>query len=129
MKVVGVCRRFSLRKGLTMVEKYDILIENETIKEISKDINKNVDNTIDCSGLYIMPGMIDIHCHLREPGFEYKETIETGSKSAVAGGFTTICPMPNTKPTPDSAIILSRIQEKLKKMHFVMRYHMTHINY
>ena len=62
-----------------------------------------------------MPGMIDMHCHLREPGFEYKETIETGSKSAVAGGFTTICPMPNTKPTPDSAIILQEIIEKSKQ--------------
>ena len=49
-----------------------------------------------------MPGTIDMHCHLREPGFEHKETIETGSKSAVKGGFTTICPMPNTKPTPDN---------------------------
>ena len=99
----------------SIFEKYDMLIENETIKEISKDINSTVDKVIDCSGLYIMPGMIDIHCHLREPGFEYKETIETGSKSAVAGGFTTICPMPNTKPTPDSTIILSQIIEKAKK--------------
>ena len=56
-----------------------------------------------------MPGMIDMHCHLREPGFEHKETIETGSRSAVCGGFTTICPMPNTKPTPDSTIILQKI--------------------
>ena len=61
-----------------------------------------------------MPGAVDVHVHLREPGFEYKETIETGSKSAVAGGFTTICPMPNTKPTPDSTIILSKIIEKAK---------------
>ena len=99
----------------SIFEKYDILIENEKIKEISKDINTNANSIIDCSELYIMPGMIDIHCHLREPGFEYKETIETGSKSAVAGGFTTICPMPNTKPTPDSTIILSQIIEKAKK--------------
>ncbi len=98
----------------SIFEKYDLLIENETIKEISKDINTNVDKIINCEGLYIMPGMIDIHCHLREPGFEYKETIETGSKSAVAGGFTTICPMPNTKPTPDSAIILQKFIEKAK---------------
>ena len=61
--------------------------------------------------------MIDIHCHLREPGFEYKETIETGSKSAVAGGFTTICPMPNTKPTPDSTIILQKIIEEAKRVN------------
>ena len=99
----------------SIFEQYDILIENQTIKKISKDINENADDIIDCAGLYIMPGMIDIHCHLREPGFEYKETIETGSKSAVAGGFTTICPMPNTKPTPDSAIILQKIIEKAKK--------------
>ena len=99
----------------SIFEQYDILIENETIKIIAKSIKESADQTIDCTGLYIMPGMIDIHCHLREPGFEYKETIETGSKSAVAGGFTTICPMPNTKPTPDSAIILQEFIEKAKK--------------
>lgn len=99
----------------SIFEQYDILIENEVIKEIAKDIKESAEQIIDCTGLYIMPGMIDMHCHLREPGFEYKETIETGSKSAVAGGFTTICPMPNTKPTPDSTIILSQIIEKAKK--------------
>lgn len=99
----------------SIFEQYDILIENETIKTIAKDIKESAEQIIDCAGLYIMPGMIDIHCHLREPGFEYKETIETGSKSAVAGGFTTICPMPNTKPTPDSTIILQEIIEKAKK--------------
>ncbi len=98
-------------------EKKDILIENEKIKEIASDITKEADKTIDCTNLYIMPGMIDIHCHLREPGFEYKETIETGSKSAVAGGFTTICPMPNTKPTPDSTIILEKIIEEAKRVN------------
>ena len=95
----------------------DILIEDEKIKEIADNILENTDETIDCSNLYIMPGMIDIHCHLREPGFEHKETIETGSKSAVAGGFTTICPMPNTKPTPDSAIILQKIIEEAKRVN------------
>ena len=64
-----------------------------------------------------MPGMIDIHCHLREPGGEHKETIETGSKSAVAGGFTTICPMPNTNPTPDSAIVLEQIIKRAKEVN------------
>lgn len=99
----------------SIFEQYDVLIENETIKKLAKNIEENADTVIDCTGLYIMPGMIDIHCHLREPGFEYKETIETGSRSAVAGGFTTICPMPNTKPTPDSAIILQQIIKKAKK--------------
>lgn len=60
--------------------------------------------------------MIDIHCHLREPGFEYKETIKTGYRSAVSWG-TTICPMSNTKPTPDSAIILQKILKEVKNMH------------
>lgn len=99
----------------SIFEQYDVLIENETIKKLAKNIEENADTVIDCTGLYIMPGMIDIHCHLREPGFEYKETIETGSRSAVTGGFTTICPMPNTKPTPDSAIILQEIIKKAKK--------------
>ena len=98
-------------------EKYDILIENDKIKEIAKNITTQADNTIDCTNLNIIPGMIDMHCHLREPGFEHKETIETGAKSAVSGGFTTICPMPNTKPTPDSAIVLQKIIEEAKRVN------------
>ncbi|MBO5479211.1 MAG: dihydroorotase [Clostridia bacterium] len=98
-------------------QKKDILIEDKKIVKIANQINDSADNTIDCTGLMIIPGMIDMHCHLRQPGFEYKETIETGSKSAVKGGFTTICPMPNTKPTPDSAIILSEIIEEAKRVN------------
>lgn len=95
---------------------FDIFIENGIVKEIAKEINTEADSVIDCTNLFIIPGMIDIHCHLREPGFEYKETIETGMKSAVKGGFTSICPMPNTKPTCDSAFILQKIQEEAKKV-------------
>ena len=95
----------------------DILINGNKIEKIAKDINEKVDRIIDCTKFNIIPGMIDMHCHLREPGFEYKETIETGAKSAVSGGFTTICPMPNTKPTPDSAIILQKIIEKAKRVN------------
>ena len=98
-------------------EKKNILIENEKIKKISNNIDEEVDKIIDCTNFYIIPGMIDMHCHLREPGFEHKETIETGSKSAVSGGFTTICPMPNTKPTPDSTIILQKIIEEAKRVN------------
>ena len=98
-------------------EKKDILIENDKIIKIEKEINENAEKIIDCTNLNIIPGMIDMHCHLREPGFEHKETIKTGSESAVAGGFTTICPMPNTKPTPDSAIILQKIIEEAKKVN------------
>lgn len=101
----------------SIFEPYDILIEEGKVQKIAKEIQEEADKIIDCTNLYIMPGMIDIHCHLREPGFEYKETIETGSKSAVSGGFTTICPMPNTKPTPDSAIILQKIIEEGKRVN------------
>lgn len=98
-------------------DKLDILIENDKIVKLEKDINVNADRVIDCNGFIIIPGMIDMHCHLREPGGEHKETIETGSRSAVAGGFTTICPMPNTKPTPDNAIVLGKIIEKAKNVN------------
>ena len=95
---------------------FDIFIENGIIKEISKEINTVADSVVDCTNLFIIPGMIDIHCHLREPGFEYKETIETGMKSAVKGGFTSICPMPNTKPACDSTFILQKIQDEAKRV-------------
>ncbi|MBR3512281.1 MAG: dihydroorotase [Clostridia bacterium] len=94
----------------------DILLENDLIKEIGT-INGSYDEVIDCTGLVIIPGMIDMHCHLREPGGEHKETIETGSRSAVKGGFTTICPMPNTNPTPDSAIVLKKIIDEAKRVN------------
>lgn len=96
-------------------ENLDVLIEGEKIKKVAKDINEDADKIIDCTDLVILPGMIDMHCHLREPGFEHKETIETGSKSAVCGGYTTICPMPNTKPSPDTVEVLKEIIEKGKK--------------
>ena len=95
----------------------DILIKDNKVEKIAKDINYKTDEIIDCKNLNIIPGMIDMHCHLREPGFEYKETIKTGAKSAVCGGFTTICPMPNTKPTPDSAIILQKIINEAKRVN------------
>lgn len=98
-------------------EKMDILIEDNKIIKLQKKISDEADNIIDCNNLVIIPGMIDMHCHLREPGFEYKETIETGSKSAVKGGFTTICPMPNTNPTPDSAFILEKIINEAKRVN------------
>ena len=70
--------------------------EGETYELAGADI-------IDAKGMYVMPGLIDLHVHFREPGFEYKETIETGSRSCAKGGFTGACPMPNTKPVIDSA--------------------------
>ena len=98
-------------------KKLDILVEGDKIAKIAENLNAEADQVIDCSGYIIMPGMIDVHCHLREPGGEHKGTIETESKSAVAGGFTTLCPMPNTNPTPDSAIVLEQIINRAKEVN------------
>ena len=98
-------------------EKLDVLIMDDKIVKIAKEISDLANQTIDCEGLYIMPGMIDMHCHLRQPGGEHKETIETGSKSAVKGGFTTICPMPNTNPTPDCPEVLEEIIAEAKRVN------------
>ena len=100
----------------------DILIEKGKIKEIntkskeqrakSKELSKSSVKTIDAKGCIVMPGLIDMHVHLREPGFEYKETIKTGSEAAVHGGFTTICCMPNTYPVHDNASVTEFIIRK-----------------
>lgn len=103
---------------------FDLLIEEDKIikvetdidiKELKAPINSEDITVIDASGKCIMPGFIDLHVHLREPGFEYKETIGTGSRAAAAGGFTTVCPMPNTKPATDSAEMIRFILQRAKE--------------
>ncbi len=79
----------------------------------------SLDRRIDGTGLWLTPGLIDPHVHLREPGFEHKETLETGSKSAAAGGFTTIACMPNTNPVLDHSKIISELREKAEKQGIV----------
>ena len=81
----------------------DILIEDGRIVAVGKDAGKSAGDTIDAAGLIVSPGFVDIHTHLREPGFEHKETIESGTQAAARGGFTTVCAMPNTEPPTDSA--------------------------
>ncbi|HWT26858.1 MAG TPA: dihydroorotase [Mobilitalea sp.] len=113
---------------------YDILIENDKVKFVGQDIS--IDNTsyilidnnrkellakpeqievIDAKGKYVMPGFIDLHVHLREPGYEYKETIRTGAMAAAAGGYTSVCPMPNTNPATDSADRIREVYAKAKE--------------
>lgn len=84
-------------------KKSDIAIENEYISNVAPSIDiEGFDVIHNLENLYIFPGLIDVHTHLREPGFLYKETIETGSMAGARGGYTSICAMPNLNPTPDS---------------------------
>lgn len=91
----------------------DILIENGLVSEIGKDIGK-ADTVIDLNGKTVFPGFIDLHCHLREPGQEYKEDISSGTKAAAKGGFTAVCCMPNTVPAIDNAAVCALVMEKAR---------------
>ncbi len=93
---------------------YDVLVEDGLVKEVAENIDANADTIVDAEGMWVVPGLIDLHVHLREPGLEYKETVATGAVSAVQGGFTSICCMPNTKPTTDSVEVVEYILDKAK---------------
>lgn len=83
-----------------------VVVKDGLIAEVAERLERPRDaRAIDARGRWVTPGFIDLHVHLREPGQEYKETVETGTRAAVAGGFTAVCPMPNTKPVNDSASI------------------------
>ena len=84
----------------------DVLVVDGKVAKIEDSLNDSADKVIDASGLVVMPGLIDLHVHFREPGYEKKETIATGSRAAAMGGFTTVCAMPNTNPVTDNAIMI-----------------------
>lgn len=97
----------------------DVLVENGVVTEIAKGIKAKADRVIDAKGCFVMPGFIDMHVHLRDPGFERKETIETGCRAAAHGGFTTILAMPNTKPVVDNADVVNYVHNKARTVGVV----------
>jgi len=98
---------------------FDLLIEKGSVARVAKKISEQARNggaykVIDAKGKWVTPGLIDIHAHFREPGYEYKETIETGARSAAVGGFTSVACMANTNPVNDSGSVTEFILDKAK---------------
>jgi len=94
----------------------NVLVEDETISAIGRDATggPRVD-VLDCEGLILAPGLVDLHVHLREPGFEHKETVESGTRAAAAGGFTAVCAMPNTDPVTDNSAVVMEVRNLAEK--------------
>jgi len=101
---------------------YDIMIEEGKISEIGSNLEEGNYDIIDAEGKYVLPGLVDAHCHLRDPGFEYKEDIETGTMSAAKGGFTSVACMPNTNPVADNEAVIKYILNKAKQDGYVNVY-------
>lgn len=96
------------------LENITLLVEDGVITSFNAE-DMVADETIDGKGQLLLPGMIDVHVHLREPGGEHKETIETGTLAAAKGGFTTICAMPNTRPVPDTKEQMEKLMERINE--------------
>ncbi len=90
----------------------DVLLDGERIAQVGAGLRADDVEIFDATGMIVAPGFIDLHCHLREPGEDYKETIESGTRAAARGGFTAVCCMPNTKPVNDNASVTRGILER-----------------
>lgn len=95
--------------------KYDVLVEEQRIIKVSESIDEVAERVIDATGCYVMPGFIDLHVHLRDPGLEYKETLKTGGMAGARGGVTTLCAMPNTKPVIDNGEKVADVHQRAKE--------------
>ncbi|SIS37868.1 dihydroorotase [Salimicrobium flavidum] len=102
------------------VQLCEIRVKEGIIIEIASNLSEEEDEEVfDAQGTFVSPGFTDVHVHLREPGGEYKETIASGTEAALRGGFTTICPMPNTEPVPDTVEHLEALKEKINESSLV----------
>ena len=104
---------------LNLDDTLDVLIEGGKIVAVGTSIADSFEDeaeVYDCTGKVLVPGLVDIHVHLREPGYEHKETIETGTRAAVHGGFTGVCAMPNTNPVTDNAMIVEYIKARAQNV-------------
>src|SRR3989344_3701026 len=100
----------------------DILVRDGKVAAIGKNIKESTDRTIDATGLVVTPGLIDLHVHFREPGREDKETIETGSKAALAGGITSVVTMPNLSPVADNQTVIEFILKRARELDLINIY-------
>ena len=101
-----------LNPGDKTTQKADVLVKDGKVTKIASAIKDKADEIYDAKGCYVMPGFIDLHVHLRDPGLEYKEDIQTGGAAALHGGFTTIVAMPNTKPVADKPDVINYVKHK-----------------
>jgi len=103
---------------------HDVVVRDGLVAAVAEPgtISRDGSEVLDASGCLVLPGLIDMHVHLREPGYEYKETIETGSQAAAAGGFTAVACMANTNPVNDSAAVTSSILERAREVNLVRVY-------
>lgn len=120
--------RFLIKGGNVVlnerIQKLDVLVENERITQIGEHLSASSFSStllpltvLNCENLFLLPGLVDMHVHLREPGFCYKETLLSGCEAAAAGGFAAVCCMPNTKPVIDSAELIQKIIKKSEKCY------------
>src|SRR2546422_4541475 len=89
----------------------DVAVRDGRISGIGSDVDPAHAEILSCEGLVVAPGLVDLHTHLREPGFDHKETVETGTRSAALGGFTAVAPMANTDPVADNAAVVHEVRE------------------
>ncbi|HWC42132.1 MAG TPA: amidohydrolase family protein, partial [Actinomycetota bacterium] len=97
----------------------DVLVDDGRVAEVGTGLDAATAEVVDCGGLVVCPGLVDLHVHLREPGREDAETIESGSRAAALGGYTAVCPMPNTDPVADNAGVVEMVAARGREVGLV----------